>query len=58
MHLDEGAEAALRRAVAARNLVVRKATLTSVLAKARVGIRYNEHLEFDEGEAVFPPTTP
>ena len=34
-------------------LVVRKATLTSVLAKARVGIRYNEHLEFDDGEAVF-----
>jgi hypothetical protein len=33
--------------------VVRKATLTSVLAKARVGIRYNEHLEFDDGEAVF-----
>ncbi len=25
-------------------LVVRKATLTSVLAKARVGIRFNEHL--------------
>jgi bifunctional non-homologous end joining protein LigD len=34
-------------------LVVRKATLASVLAKARVGIRYNEHLEFDDGEAVF-----
>ena len=34
-------------------LVVRKATLTSVLAKARVGIRYNEHLEFDDGDAVF-----
>jgi bifunctional non-homologous end joining protein LigD len=34
-------------------LAVRKATLTSVLAKARVGIRYNEHLEFDDGEAVF-----
>jgi bifunctional non-homologous end joining protein LigD len=34
-------------------LVVRKATLTSVLAKARVGIRFNEHLEFDDGEAVF-----
>jgi bifunctional non-homologous end joining protein LigD len=33
-------------------LVVRKATLTSVLAKARAGIRFNEHLEFD-GEAVF-----
>jgi len=34
-------------------LVVHKATLTPVLAKARVGIRYNEHLEFDDGEAVF-----
>ena len=34
-------------------LVVRKATLASALAKARVGIRYNEHLEFDDGEAVF-----
>ena len=34
-------------------LEVRKATLTSVLAKARVGIRFNEHLEFDDGEAVF-----
>ena len=34
-------------------LVVRKATLASVLAKARVGIRYNDHLEFDDGEAVF-----
>ncbi len=34
-------------------LVVRKATLTSVLARARVGIRFNEHLEFDDGEAVF-----
>ena len=26
-------------------LEVRKATLASVLAKARVGIRFNEHLE-------------
>ena len=34
-------------------LVVRKATLASVLAKAAVGIRFNEHLEFDDGEAVF-----
>ena len=25
----------------------------SRLAKARVGIRFNEHLEFDEGKAVF-----
>ena len=34
-------------------LVVRKATLASVLAKAAVGIRFNEHLEFDDGEVVF-----
>jgi bifunctional non-homologous end joining protein LigD len=34
-------------------LVVRKATLASVLAKAAVGVRFNEHLEFDDGEAVF-----
>jgi bifunctional non-homologous end joining protein LigD len=34
-------------------LVVRKATLTSVLAKTAAGIRFNEHLEFDDGEAVF-----
>ena len=34
-------------------LVVRKATLVSALAKAAVGIRFNEHLEFDDGEAVF-----
>jgi bifunctional non-homologous end joining protein LigD len=33
--------------------VARKATLASVLAKAAVGIRFNEHLEFDDGEAVF-----
>jgi len=33
--------------------VVRKATLTSVLAKAAPGIRFNEHLEFDDGETVF-----
>ncbi len=33
--------------------MVRKATLASVLAKAAVGIRFNEHLEFDDGEAVF-----
>ena len=38
-------------------LVVHKATLTSVLAKVAAGIRFNEHLEFDDGEAVFPPTT-
>jgi bifunctional non-homologous end joining protein LigD len=34
-------------------LAVRKVTLTSVLAKAGLGIRFNEHLEFDDGEAVF-----
>ena len=34
-------------------LQVRKATLASVLAKAGAGIRFNEHLEFDDGEAVF-----
>ena len=34
-------------------LAVRKATLTSVLAKAGLGIRFNEHLEFDDGEGVF-----
>jgi bifunctional non-homologous end joining protein LigD len=30
-----------------------KATLASVVAKAGTGIRFNEHLEFDDGEAVF-----
>jgi bifunctional non-homologous end joining protein LigD len=34
-------------------LEVRKATLASVLAKAGAGIRFNEHLEFDDGETVF-----
>src|SRR5712671_1658768 len=34
-------------------LQVRKVTLTSVLAKAGAGIRFNEHLDFDDGEAVF-----
>jgi bifunctional non-homologous end joining protein LigD len=34
-------------------LQVRKATLASVLAKAGAGIRFNEHLEFDDGETVF-----
>ena len=29
-----------------------KATLASVLAKAGAGIRFNEHLEYDGGEAV------
>ena len=35
-------------------LQVRKATLTSVLARAAIpGIRFNEHLECDDGAAVF-----
>ena len=34
-------------------LQVRKATLASTLAKAGPGIRFNEHLEYDDGEAVF-----
>ena len=34
-------------------LEVRKATLASTLAKAGPGVRFNEHLEFDDGEAVF-----
>jgi bifunctional non-homologous end joining protein LigD len=34
-------------------LVVCKATLSSVLAEAATGVRFNEHLEFDDGEAVF-----
>jgi bifunctional non-homologous end joining protein LigD len=34
-------------------LEVRKATLASVLAKARPGIRFNEHLDYDDGAAVF-----
>jgi bifunctional non-homologous end joining protein LigD len=34
-------------------LELRKATLTSVLAKAGPGLRLNEHLEHDDGEAVF-----
>jgi hypothetical protein len=38
---------------ATRSAGGRKATLASVLAKAAVGIRFNEHLEFDDGEAVF-----
>jgi bifunctional non-homologous end joining protein LigD len=33
-------------------LEVRKATLASVVAKASVGIRFNEHLDHDDGEAV------
>ena len=34
-------------------LQVRKATLASTLAKAGPGIRFNEHLECDDGEIVF-----
>jgi ATP dependent DNA ligase domain len=34
-------------------LQVRKATLASVVAKAGVGIRFNEHMECDDGDAVF-----
>ena len=30
-----------------------QATLASVLAKAAVGIRFNAHMDFDDGEAVF-----
>ena len=32
---------------------VRKATLASILRKSRPGVRLNEHLEHDDGEAVF-----
>ena len=32
---------------------VRKATLASVLAKAGPGIRFNEHLDYGDGAAVF-----
>jgi len=32
---------------------VRKATLASVLAKAGAGVRFCEHLDFDDGETVF-----
>ena len=34
-------------------LEVRKATLASVLAKAAPGLRFNEHLEHDDGVLVF-----
>jgi bifunctional non-homologous end joining protein LigD len=34
-------------------LEVRKATLASVLAKAGLGLRLNEHLEHDDGDLVF-----
>jgi ATP-dependent DNA ligase len=34
-------------------LEVRKATLASVLAKAAPGLRFNEHIEHDDGEMVF-----
>ena len=34
-------------------LEVRKATLASILAKAAPGLRFNEHLEHEDGEIVF-----
>ena len=34
-------------------LEVRKATLASILKKAAPGLRFNEHIEHDDGEAVF-----
>jgi bifunctional non-homologous end joining protein LigD len=34
-------------------LTVRKATLTSLLSRAAPGLRLNEHLEHDDGPAVF-----
>src|SRR5262245_5325633 len=34
-------------------LEVRKATLASVLSKAASGLRYNEHIEHDDGPTVF-----
>jgi bifunctional non-homologous end joining protein LigD len=34
-------------------LEVRKAMLASVLAKAGPGLRFNEHIEHDDGEVVF-----
>jgi bifunctional non-homologous end joining protein LigD len=34
-------------------LEVRKATLASVLTKAGPGLRFNEHIEHDDGETVF-----
>jgi bifunctional non-homologous end joining protein LigD len=34
-------------------LEVRKTTLASILRKAAPGLRFNEHLEHDDGEAVF-----
>jgi bifunctional non-homologous end joining protein LigD len=34
-------------------LTVRKATLASLLGKAAPGLRYNEHMERDDGETVF-----
>ena len=35
------------------SLEVRKATLMSVVAKAGPGIRFNEHMECDDGDAAF-----
>jgi hypothetical protein len=41
------------RLVGQRLIEVRKATLASLLAKAGPGIRFNEHLDYDDGAAVF-----
>ena len=42
-----------RRATPRDPLQVRKATLASTLAKAGAGIRFNGHMECDDGEIVF-----
>ena len=42
-----------RRATPRDPLQVRKATLASTLAKAGPGIRFNGHMECDDGEIVF-----
>ena len=34
-------------------LEVRKGTLASLLAKASHGIRFNDHIQYDDGEIVF-----
>jgi bifunctional non-homologous end joining protein LigD len=34
-------------------LEVRKATLACVVAKASRGIRFNDHIQYDDGEIVF-----
>jgi bifunctional non-homologous end joining protein LigD len=37
----------------APSVIVRKATLASALGKAAPGLRFNAHLEHDDGETVF-----